>query len=98
MNRMRRTQIYIDEDLDRELRATAAAQGRSAAALIRQALRVYLSADSLGGHAINADSDPILAMIGTLRGLPEDAATEHDRDLYGLATNSGSDSSTRQSR
>ena len=95
---MRRTQIYIDEALDRELRATAAAQGRSAAALIRQAVRSYLSEDSSGSHVNNADVDPILAMIGTLSGLPEDAAAEHDRDLYGETTGSGPDTATHRSR
>ena len=95
---MRRTQIYIDEALDRELRATAAAQGRSAAALIRQALRAYLSAEIPGSHVDGADVDPILAMIGAFNALPVDAAAEHDRDLYGVATGSGSDTATHRSR
>lgn len=95
---MRRTQIYIDEALDRQLRATAAAQGRSAAALIRQALRAYLSTDIPGSHVDDADVDPILAMIGALSGLPEDAAAEHDRDLYGTPTGSASDPATHRSR
>ena len=95
---MRRTQIYIDEALDRELRATAAAQGRSAAALIRQALRAYLSGDIPGSHVDGADVDPILAMIGAFNALPEDAAAEHDRDLYGVAAGSGSDTTTHLSR
>ena len=75
---MRRTQIYLDEDLDRNLRAVAAAEGRSAADLIREAVRRYL-AERGGGDAV----DPIAAMIGTIKGLPPDAAAEHDRDLYG---------------
>lgn len=29
-----------------------------------------------------ASPDPVLAMIGTVAGLPADAAAEHDRDLY----------------
>jgi plasmid stability protein len=75
---MRRTQIYLDEDLDRDLRAVAAAEGRSAADLIREAVRRYLAERSGGGPV-----DPIAAMIGTIDGLPPDAASEHDRDLYG---------------
>jgi len=75
---MRRTQIYFEEDLDRELRAVAAAEGRSAAALIREAVRRYLADRGHGGRG-----DPILTMIGTIEGLPADAAAEHDRDLYG---------------
>lgn len=95
---MRRTQIYIDEALDRELRATAAAQGRSAAALIRQALRAYLSPDGPGSQVSNTDADPIFAMVGAFHGLPVDAATAHDRDLYTEPTGSGSDTATDRSR
>lgn len=75
---MRRTQIYIDQDLDQALRQAAAAEGRSAAALIREAVRAYLASrakSSLG-------DDPILAMAGAFKGLPADAAAQHDRDLY----------------
>jgi hypothetical protein len=76
---MRRTQIYLDEQMDDELRQRAAAEGRSAAAVIREALNSYLSR-----RAVDAEQeDPIRAMAGTLRGLPADAASEHDRDIYG---------------
>src|SRR5436309_3431953 len=81
---VRRTQIYLDEDVDRTLRAVAAAEGRSAADLIREAVRRYLAERSEGGVV-----DPILAMIGTVDGLPSDAATEHDRDLYGETVGKG---------
>jgi plasmid stability protein len=74
---MRRTQIYLDEDVDRELRAAAAAEGRSAADLIREAVRRYLAERGGGGPV-----DPIAAMIGSIDSLPSDAAAEHDRDLY----------------
>jgi plasmid stability protein len=75
--KMRRTQIYLDEEVDRALRALAAAEGRSAADVIREALRRYLSERG------TPTSDPILAMAGTVSGLSSDAAVEHDRDLYG---------------
>ncbi len=76
---VRRTQIYIDEGLDRELREVAAAQGRSAAAVIREALRAHLN------RVPNepAGADPILEMAGAFRGLPPDGAVGHDHDLYG---------------
>jgi Ribbon-helix-helix protein, copG family. len=79
---MRRTQIYLEEDVDRELRAVAAAEGRSAADVIREALRRYLS------ERAGATFDPILTMAGTITGLPRDAAAEHDRDLYGTPSRS----------
>lgn len=75
---VRRTQIYLDEELDRDLRAVAAAEGRSAADLIREAVRRYL-AERRGEGPV----DPIRVMIGSIDGLPADAAAEHDRDLYG---------------
>lgn len=72
-------QMYIDEDLDRDLRQAAAAEGRSAAAVIREALRSYLDGSATGAPV----DDPILAMAGQFGGLPADAAADHDRYLYG---------------
>lgn len=73
---MRRTQIYLDEDLAEELKGVAAAEERTASAVIRDAVRRYL-ADQRGEPA-----DPILAAAGSVAGLPPDAAEAHDRDLY----------------
>lgn len=75
---MRRTQIYIDEELDARLREAAAAEGRSAASIIREAVRAYLSAR---GSA----PDPFLEVAGAFTGGPTDASTEHDRYLYGAS-------------
>lgn len=75
---MKRTQIYIDEELDSQLRAAAATEGRSAAALIRDAVRQYLRR-----KARSTPSDPFLELAGTFTGGPPDASTEHDRYLYG---------------
>jgi len=82
---MRRTQIYLDEQIDEQLRQRAAAEGRSAAAVIREALDSYLSRTAVPVF----DDDPIRSMAGSLRGLPPDAAAEHDRDLYGGRANPG---------
>jgi plasmid stability protein len=78
---MRRTQIYIDEDLDSQLRTAAAAEGRSAAALIRDAVRLYLA----DGRGPERTADPLLELAGAFEGGPRDASTEHDRYLYGDA-------------
>ncbi len=72
-------QIYLDEEVDRDLRQAAAAEGRSAATIIRDAPRAYLKADT----AAPPVDDPILAMAGRFGGLPPDAAVDHDRYLYG---------------
>jgi hypothetical protein len=76
---VRRTQIYLDERADEQLRQRAVAEGRSAAAVIREALDAYLTRTLPAARG----TDPIRAMAGSLRGLPADAAAEHDRDLYG---------------
>lgn len=75
---MKRTQIYIDEELDRRLRTAAAEDGRSAAALIRDAVRVYL-AQRRGAPA----DDPILSVAGAFTTRRPEASSEHDRLLYG---------------
>lgn len=75
---MRRIQLYIGEDLGDTLRQMAAVEGRSAAAIIRDAVRAYLQADRHEGT-----EDPFLPIIGAYAGGPEDAAEEHDRYLYG---------------
>ncbi|HXF71919.1 MAG TPA: ribbon-helix-helix protein, CopG family [Actinomycetota bacterium] len=73
---MKRTQIYLDEELDRRLRAAAAAEGRSASAVIRDAVRAYLDRTRV------PPSDPFRALIGAFQG-PEDGAEEHDLYVYG---------------
>ena len=75
---MKRTQIYIDEELDRRLRAAAAEEGRSAAALVRDAVRAYLTQ-----RRGKPEADPILALAGTFTSRRPDASVEHDRLLYG---------------
>jgi hypothetical protein len=75
---VKRTQIYLEEDLDRDLRKVAAAEGRSAAAIIRDAVRRYLRDARQGGPY-----DALLDIVGRFSGGPGDAAVEHDHYLYG---------------
>ena len=74
---MKRTQIYLDEDVSEQIRARAEAEGRSSAALIREALVRYLA--ERGGEE---SRDPFLEIAGAFVGGPVDGAEEHDRDLY----------------
>jgi hypothetical protein len=74
---MKRRQIYLEEELDERLRTLAAAEGRSAADIIRQALGEFLD-----GHRSPGTRDPFLDIAGTFRGGPGDAATDHDRYMY----------------
>jgi predicted transcriptional regulator len=75
---LKRTQIYLEEDLDHELRELAAAEGRSAAAVIREAVRGYLQ-----GQRQTETDDPIQALIGAFDGGRTDGALHHDKYLYG---------------
>jgi len=72
-----RKQIYLEETLSRRLRRAAAARGRSASALIREAVVRYLDEEPVSGD------DPIREFIGGAKGGRADASVEHDRYLYG---------------
>jgi plasmid stability protein len=75
---MKRTQIYLEEDLDHQLRERAAAEGRSAAAVVREAVRDYLHRQ----RPAETD-DPIQALIGAFDGGRTNGALNHDKYLYG---------------
>ena len=73
---MKRTQIYLEEELDERLRAAAASEGRSAADLIREALRALLASRRPRGR------DPFLEIAGAFSGGAKDASIRHDDLLY----------------
>lgn len=75
--RVLRKQIYLEEASDRRLRRLASASGRSAASLVREAVRLYLD-----GRDRRSD-DPLRALLGAFSGGPRDAAAKHDKYLYG---------------
>lgn len=79
---MVRKQLYVDEDLDRALKALAARTGRSEAAHVRAALRAYLSRPS---EAAEPGPDPLLELVGLVQDMdgPDDVAANHDHYLYG---------------
>ncbi|MEX0690768.1 MAG: CopG family transcriptional regulator [Gemmatimonadales bacterium] len=64
---MVRTQLYLDDDLHRQLKAAAARQGRTVSDLVREAL----------AHAYGTETD---ARLETLEGV---AALWHDRAKLG---------------
>jgi len=76
-DRVLRKQIYLEEAADRRLRKLASASGRSAASLVREAVRLYLD-----GRGRRSD-DPLRALVGAFAGGPHDAAAKHDEYLYG---------------
>lgn len=75
---VRRTQFYLNEDLDARLRAAAAHEGRSAASIVRDAVERYLSGESPAQQT----EDPLLALIGAFSGGHPDGAENHDHYLY----------------
>ncbi|HSL84934.1 MAG TPA: CopG family transcriptional regulator [Thermoanaerobaculia bacterium] len=78
---MVRKQIYIEEELERGLKALAARTGRAEAVHVRAALREYL----LEHRSPEAERDPLLDLVGLVDDpeIPRDVAEEHDHYLYG---------------
>lgn len=79
---MVRKQLYIDEDLERALKALAARTGRSEADHVRAALRAYV--DTAVTTATEG-ADPLLELMGLVADPagPADVARQHDHYLYG---------------
>lgn len=79
---MVRKQLYIDDELDRRLKAIAARTGRSEADHVRAALRSYLSTAVV---RVDPEDDPLLELIGLAGEVdtPADVAVNHDHYLYG---------------
>ncbi|HEV8241280.1 MAG TPA: ribbon-helix-helix domain-containing protein [Thermoanaerobaculia bacterium] len=83
---MVRKQIYIDEELDEDLKVLSARTGEPEAAHVRAALRGYLEAHRMPAE----DVDPLYAMIGMVDDQgPSDVAEEHDHYLYGTPKRHG---------
>lgn len=80
---MIRKQLYLDEDLDRDLKTVARRSGKSEAAHVRRALRAYL--DTQLRDSDDGDDDPLLELVGLAGDVaaPVDLARNHDRYLYG---------------
>lgn len=70
---MRRIQIYIAEEVDDALEATAARTGRSKAALIRECVAEHYAA------AVAVEHDPISSLVGSVDVEPTDV----DEVVYG---------------
>ena len=74
MARMKRLQISLEAELDRELERVAAAEGVSKAEIVRQCLRKRV------GNS--ASEDPFAALVGAFSGPGGNAAEEHDDVAY----------------
>lgn len=72
---MKKTSIYLDASLDRELRLIAEDEGKSKAEVIREAL---------ADRVMAAHPQPRIKAIGVGKGSPGDVADNVDRYLEGL--------------
>lgn len=77
---MIRKQLYIDEDLERQLKLIARQSGQPEAHHVREALRAYLSR-----HLPRPARDPWLSVVALVDDAdgPTDVAADHDHYLYG---------------
>jgi len=71
MERMRRTQIYLEPELAEALDRVAQRRGTSRAGLIREAARDLVARE-------NPEDDPIFGIIGMASGGPSDVSERHD--------------------
>jgi hypothetical protein len=70
---MKRTTVFLDEDLDRDVKALAERQGRPAAGLVREALAEYVARHRRGGSS--------LSFVGAGRSGRSDVAQRHEEIL-----------------
>jgi predicted transcriptional regulator len=72
---MRRTTIFIEEEVERELKTLARRKGRPVAALVREAVAQYVV-------SARADGQPRLRFIAAGRSGREDIAERHEDLLF----------------
>lgn len=80
MARMKRLQISLEPELDRELGRVASAEGISKAEIVRRCLRNRL------GTPASPVEDPFVALIGAFSGPGGNAAETHDDVIYDRRT------------
>ena len=75
--RVRRIQLYLEDDIDEALSVAAARRGISRSALMRGAVRVALAAET------EALADPLDTLVGSVDVEPDD---DLDAVIYGTGT------------
>jgi len=91
---MRRTQIYLPEDLYEELRRVSYEQKKSIAGVVREALAEYLAPEKAKAQAITEAEEkglseealknhPLYRIIGMCSSGIGDGAEKHDPYIYG---------------
>jgi len=91
---MRRTQIYLPEDLYEKVRRVSYEQKKSIAGVVREALAEYLAPEKAKAQAITEAEEkglsekelknhPLYRIIGMCSTGIEDGAEKHDHYIYG---------------
>jgi hypothetical protein len=91
---MKRTQVYLPEELYEQVRRVSYEQKKSMAAVVRQALTEYLLVDKTRPRAVKLEEErelseeelrnhPLYQIIGMCSTDIEDGAEKHDYYLYG---------------
>ena len=71
---MKRTTVFLDEGLDRDVKALAERQGRPAASVVREALAEYV--------VRNRERRPALSFVAAGRSGRRDVAERHEAILF----------------
>jgi predicted DNA-binding protein len=73
LNGVKRTQIYLEEEHERELARRAKARGTTKSELIREALDAYLGTGDLEAEGLRHFKDAVEAVAGIAPYLPDGA-------------------------
>ena len=79
MSVYKRTQIYLAEDMLRELKLRADEENCTVSDVIRKAIQAFLQRE----REKNWDRDPLWDMVGSVAAEDGNLSTHHDRFLYG---------------
>lgn len=79
MSTLRRTQMYLPEDILRELKRRSAEEKTTIAAIVRSALSEFLGKN----REKNWLEDPLWEMVGASSSKEGDLSVNHDKYLYG---------------
>ena len=79
MHTLKRTQMYLSEDMLRELKKKAGEEKTTIANIVREAVSELLKKEK----AISWAEDPLWGMIGSSSSKDKDLSVNHDKYLYG---------------
>lgn len=75
----KRTQVYFPEKLYRDVQKRAKAEKKSLAAVVREAVKVYLEQE----QEIDWENDPFFKAVGFIKCGVSDMSVNHDHYIYG---------------